>query len=953
MAQHKTIRGEIRNLAVVSVALALTITFLFSAFYTASSARHKAVLELETLARITALNSQSALLFDDGKVSEENLNALAPRRDIVAAEIVTRKGVTLARMVFGSNGSKENSTRLTERAVRFLVVTFGGDFLVTIEQPVIIDGTPLGKVRLEADFTPVWMGILYSLGTFIGAMVLALLLSTFLAHRLLGNIILPIERLGNSAKNIARTRQYSLRVEKLVDDELGVMTDQFNLMLEEVEKRDQELLDKSNFLEQEVQSRTGTIRNAMGEMYSLLNSMAEGAYGIDTKGHCKFVNASFLRILGYAHADEVIGKNTHELFHHSYPDGSPYPVSECKIYDTFRTGQGCNVSDEVFWRKDGVAVAVEYRSRPLVVGGEVQGAIATFIDITERKKAEAELKIAAAAFESQEGILVTDAHGLILRVNGAFTRITGYTAAEVMGKNPNMLASGRHDADFFAEMWGSIHRAGSWEGEIWNQRKNGDVYPEYLIITAVKGVDGIVTNYVGTLTDITLRKAAEEEIQRLAFFDPLTGLPNRRLLLDRLSQALASSARSGREGALLFIDLDHFKTLNDTLGHDVGDMLLQQVAERLTACVREGDTVARLGGDEFVVMLEDLSELPIEAAAQTEAVGDKILSTLNRLYQLSSHEYHNTPSIGATLFNHHQQGADDLFKQADIAMYQAKKAGRNTLRFFDPQMQASITARVALESDLRNALEKQQFQLYYQIQVDSAHRPLGAEALIRWPHPERGLVSPVQFIPLAEETGLILPIGQWVMETACAQIGAWQREAPTRDLVLSVNISAKQLRQPDFVAQVHAAVRRHAINPLGLKLELTESMLLESVEETIATMNALNEIGVRFSLDDFGTGYSSLQYLKRLPLCQLKIDQSFVCDIADDGSDKAIVRTIIAMAQSLNLEVIAEGVETEEQREILLSNGCTNYQGYLFGKPVPIEQFEASLKSGGSDSSRP
>ncbi len=470
----------------------------------------------------------------------------------------------------------------------------------------------------------------------------------------------------------------------------------------------------------------------------------------------------------------------------------------------------------------------------------------------------------------------------------------------------------------------------------------------WIALTCAPSLDGSgkVVGGIGILQDITERRQAAEEIQQLAFYDTLTSLPNRRLLLDRLKHALASSARSGRDGALLFLDLDHFKTLNDTLGHDVGDLLLQQVAARLTACVREGDSVARLGGDEFVVLLEDLSEHDLEAAAQAEIIADKILHSLNQPYQLAKYEHHSTPSIGVTLFNDHQSGLEELLKQADIAMYQAKKAGRNTLRFFDPQMQANITARAVLEHELRKALAQRQFQLHYQIQVDNAGHALGAEALIRWLHPERGLVSPFDFIPLAEETGLILPIGQWVLDSACAQLKAWQQDALSRELTLSINVSAKQFRQASFVAQVHAAVQDHAINPLLLKLELTESLLLENVEDTIATMNALNDIGIQFSLDDFGTGYSSLQYLKRLPLDQLKIDQSFVRDIATDSSDKAIVRTIVAVAQGLNLDVIAEGVETEDQRQLLLEQGCMHYQGYLFGRPVPIAEFEAALKKG-------
>ena len=555
-----------------------------------------------------------------------------------------------------------------------------------------------------------------------------------------------------------------------------------------------------------------------------------------------------------------------------------------------------------------------------------------------------DLRIAATAFESQESLMITDSDGVILRVNQAFTESTGYTPEEAVGKTPRLLKSGRHDTGFYRMMWETLLRTGKWQGEIWDRRKNGEIYPKLLTITAVKGNNGLVTHYVGSHIDITERKMAEEKIQHLAFYDPLTGLPNRRLLFDRLQQALASSARVGREGALLFIDLDNFKNLNDTLGHLIGDMLLLQVAQRLSSCVREGDTVARLGGDEFVVMLVDLSGQPIEAAAQTEAIGEKILTSLCKPYQLDIHEHLSTASIGATLFNDHQSSVDELMKQADIAMYQAKKAGRNALRFFDPQMQVSIAARVKLEDELHRALERQEFQLYYQPQVDNSLRSLGAEALIRWIHPERGLVHPLEFISLAEETGLILPIGQWVLETACAQINEWQQNALTRNLVLSVNVSVKQFRQVNFVALVQAAVQHHAINPKLLQLELTESLLLENIEDTIAVMNALSEIGVRFSMDDFGTGYSSLQYLRQLPLDELKIPINFIQDIATNINDESIVRTIIAMARSMDMDIIAEGVETEQQRQLLLKIGCTRHQGFLFSKPVPIKQFEELLK---------
>ena len=575
--------------------------------------------------------------------------------------------------------------------------------------------------------------------------------------------------------------------------------------------------------------------------------------------------------------------------------------------------------------------------------GHATRATGTSLDITDRKLAELEFRIAATAFESQEGMMVTDVNKIILRVNKAFTKISGYTAEEAIGQTPRLVSSGHHHEDFYDSMWQNIAMSGYWEGEVWNRRKNGEVYPQHLTVTAVMSDSGVVTNYVATFTDVTLRNAAEAEINHLAFYDVLTRLPNRRLLIDRLNHALSAGARLGWGGALLFLDLDHFKTLNDTLGHDVGDLLLRQVADRLSVCVREGDTVARLGGDEFVVMLEDLSKHSLEAAAQAETIANKILISISQPYQLGASAYQTTASIGVVLFSENEHSQDVLLKHADIAMYQAKKMGRNTLCFFDPNMQEAINMRAALEVDLRKALDNKQFELYYQVQVDRLGKALGAEALIRWIHPERGLVSPLEFIPLAEETGLILPIGQWVLEAACAQLKAWQTMRQTQGLTLSINVSAKQFYQNTFANQVQTAVQHSGINPMRLKFELTESIMLENIEATITKMKEIKNIGVNFSLDDFGTGYSSLQYLKSLPLYQLKIDRSFVREIAINSSDQAIVRTVIAMAETLNLDVIAEGVETDEQRELLISCGCDAYQGFLFGKPMPIDQFNLAL----------
>jgi diguanylate cyclase (GGDEF)-like protein/PAS domain S-box-containing protein len=553
-----------------------------------------------------------------------------------------------------------------------------------------------------------------------------------------------------------------------------------------------------------------------------------------------------------------------------------------------------------------------------------------------------DLRIAATAFESQEGMFVTDANWVILRVNHAFMGITGYAAEEAVGQRPqSLLGSMQHSGDFYATMQATVVRDGKWQSELWIKRKNGEDFQAWVIITAVKTVEGITTHYVSTQTDITLRKAAEDEIKNLAFFDPLTHLPNRRLLMERLGQALAGGARHQRKGALLFVDLDDFKTLNDTLGHDKGDLLLQQVAQRLSTCTREGDTVARLGGDEFVVLLENLSEDAMEAATQAEVVGEKILSCLNQTYQLSNVTHHSTPSMGITLFGERHETIDEPLKRADLAMYQAKAAGRNTLRFFDPQMQSVVTARAALELSLREAVTQGQFVLYYQAQLMGERKVTGAEVLVRWCHPQHGMVSPAEFIPLAESSGLILPIGQWVLETACAQLVQWATQPDMAHLTIAVNVSPRQFHQVDFVEQVQAVLDKTGARPQCLKLELTEGLLVSNIKDIIVKMKALKCIGVGFSLDDFGTGYSSLTYLKQLPLDQLKIDQSFVKDILTNANDAAIAQMVIVLAESLGLVVIAEGVETEEQRLFLVNQGCHAYQGYLFSRPVPVGDFEA------------
>ena len=480
--------------------------------------------------------------------------------------------------------------------------------------------------------------------------------------------------------------------------------------------------------------------------------------------------------------------------------------------------------------------------------------------------------------------------------------------------------------------------------ELLNYKKNGELFWLELDIVPVDYFDRGLTHWVAVARDITARKGAEDEIEHLAFYDTLTQLPNRQLLMDRLQHALSQGARHAKIGALMFIDLDNFKVLNDTLGHSEGDLLLQQVAARLSGCVRITDTVARLGGDEFVVMLEELGDDPQVAADKTQVVGQKILAALSEPYDLAGHPHHSTCSIGITSFSQDQQSIGDLLKQADLAMYQAKAQGRNAVCLFDPMLQAAASASAGLDTELRQGLRNQEFLLHYQPQVGSDGRMVGVEALIRWRHPERGLVLPDEFISHAEESGLILPLGQWVLESACAQLARWAAHPETKKLSIAVNVSARQFRDPEFVELVMSTIHQSGIRARRLKLELTESSLATGIEVTIAQMGRLKRAGVTLSIDDFGMGYSALSYLKRLPLDQLKIDRTFVKDVLTDPNDAAIARTIIGLAQSLGLAVMAEGVETEAQREFLARHGCESYQGHLFCRALPIDELEAFMR---------
>lgn len=569
-------------------------------------------------------------------------------------------------------------------------------------------------------------------------------------------------------------------------------------------------------------------------------------------------------------------------------------------------------------------------------------AVVSIVDISKRRRAEDELRIAAIAFESQSGMIVTDSQANILRVNPAFTRLTGYSAEEAVGKTPRLLSSGRHPPEFYRQMWATIIEKGQWQGQIWNRHKNGKIFSEWLTITAAVDANERTTHYVSTFSEITESAEAEARIHRLAYYDALTQLPNRRLLHDRIGQALVAISRNGLYGAILLVDLDGFMALNDRHGHDSGDQLLLEVTRRLLLTVRDSDTVSRLDGDQFVVVLEELSGDEEEAATLAGQVAGKLGTAISQPCLINGNDFHCTASIGVSLF-HAQDTVEQLLKHANLAMYQAKAAGRNGLRFFDPVLQAKIDDHSALIDDLHQALTEQQLQLHYQPQFDTEGRVIGAETLLCWTHPQRGPVAPDIFIPLAEESGLIMSIGYWVLETACAQLKAWATNDNASELRLAVNVSPRQFADPDFAHQVRSVLAASGANPARLKLELTESLALDNIEDTIEKMNLLKALGITFSMDDFGTGYSSLAYLTQLPLDELKIDRSFVMNLPDNATDGIIARTIITMGRGLALKVVAEGVETEQQRAFLEFHGCHAYQGYLYSRPLPQFRFEEFL----------
>lgn len=677
---------------------------------------------------------------------------------------------------------------------------------------------------------------------------------------------------------------------------------------------------------------------------NILDAMSECAAVLSTKAEFLYANPALCKMFDQTTQRAIKGKKLYDIFPDKYAS---------KLLSIIGTAKSHNVWYELdFDQKNGHSYLIKLSVSPILNKREIIGYVALIVNVSENNKSHELLEnerfsLAQAQKVAKMGSWETQIDSLSVKWSEEIHRI--------FETNPSTFNPSHQT---FLELVHPDDRAEVDKAFITSMSQKSDQTLEHRLLMSDGRVKFVEEHWrvcfdknenaervIGTCQDITERKLTEQRIQHLAFYDSLTNLPNRQLLLDRLNTIHASSLRNLNYDAVLFIDLDHFKNLNDTQGHIIGDMLLVEVAQRLQSCVRKTDTIGRLGGDEFIVIMSDLYPDIQKAAAFVENLGKKILNSISEPFILNGREYFGSTSIGISMFCNQEISVTELLKRADTAMYQAKNAGRNTLRFYDPEMQASVEARSVMENDLRVALKEEQFKMFYQMQVDHSKKILGAEVLIRWIHPKLGLIPPIQFISLAEETGLILPIGQWVLNDACAQIKTWEKSPHTKNLKISINVSARQFHQPDFVDQVINAVTKHSIDPVKLKLELTESLVLNNIDLTILKMNTLKQFGMHFSLDDFGTGYSSLSYLTKLPLDELKIDQSFVRNISTNKKDAVVVQTIIGMAKTLGLNVIAEGVETEAQRQFLEKHGCKFCQGYLFGKPVPLAVFESLLLS--------
>jgi diguanylate cyclase (GGDEF)-like protein/PAS domain S-box-containing protein len=702
-----------------------------------------------------------------------------------------------------------------------------------------------------------------------------------------------------------------------------------------VERRTVELTLANKNLQLEIAERKQTeeaLQKSESRLRTLVENIPEKIIMKDKNFVYMLSNNNYARDMGIQF-EEIMGKTDYD-FHP--PDLAEKSMAEDR--EVMTSGKTMEVEEK--HTRHGKELVIQVVKTPVYNSqSNVVGVLGIFRDITKRKQIEEELRLSAAVFENtNEGVIITDKDANIVAINKSFTEITGYTSEEVIGKNPKLLKSGRHSQTFYQTMWTSIQEKGQWKGEIWNRRKNGEVYPQWLNISVVKNDQNEVINHVAVFSDISTLKESEKQLEHIATHDTLTNLPNRLLFNDRLEHALEHARRQGTKVALLYMDLDNFKGINDSFGHPFGDRLLQVVADRLTICIRSEDTVARLGGDEFTIIAENITH-----SYDAAVVAHRVLDSLSKPFAIEGHEIFTTASIGISLYPDHGNDVHVLIKNADTAMYHAKKIGRNKYEFYDSEMTILAQERIMLETALRYAMKRKEFILHYQPQIDVDRRQIvGTEALVRWHKPKIGLIFPNKFIPLSEDIGLISSIGEWVLYTACAQGHAWQL-AGYPSLRMAVNISSRQFLKKDFVEKVKQILKETGFTPSLLEIEITESTMMKNIDENIAILKYLKALGIGIAIDDFGVGYSSLSYLKQFSIDRLKIDRSFIKNIPHNSNDMAIASAIIAIARSLGIKVIAEGVETQNQMNFLISQYCTEVQGYIFSPPVPAEEFKRLL----------
>ncbi len=922
------------------------------------------------LARALASSSASLVLTSDVAGLQEVLQGFVDAPDLKFALVLSPQGEVLGSTkpkLIGRYVSDTISKRLLGVPAEFTTL-IDDDALIDVAMPITVSGRHLGWARVEMTrrSSNANLNLLGTtgLGFSLLAVFASFVMAAWLSWRLTGrfyHLIHVMKAVENGDRQ--------LRSDVTTKDEVGKLAQSFNGMLDTLNDSERELERINRLYAAWTESSEVIVRqkNEVLLLNRICQILAERVpfelVWIGVPSDDGWVNpvaisgisSDYLKKVrvsidadkqeGQGPASAAIIGGVHKVFNHFLEDANAYWHSAAVKFNFNSVGAfPISRGGKIFG-----CIAVYSSELNFFSSGHIDLMSGLADDITfaldnldreqQQRVAAIKLEQAATVFEySKEGIMVTDAHNIIISVNRSFVEITGYAAEEVIGQNPKILSSGLQPPEFYERMWVQIVETGSWQGEVWDRRKSGEVYPEALTVIQVKNSDGVVINHLAIFSDISERKIAQERIQQLAHYDVLTGLPNRVLFSDRLEQAIIAAQRNHSKIALLFLDIDRFKQINDTLGHGVGDRLLQNVGQRLLSCVREQDTVSRQGGDEFILVLSDAG------CAGAEVVAQKVLQSILQPYSIEEHDLRITASIGIAVYPDHAKDSESLIKYADVAMYQAKENGRNCYSTFHPAMNESSYERLKLETALRAALERDQLRVYYQAQVDLQDgRIVGCEALVRWLHPELGMIYPDKFIPLAEETGLIISINHWVLEQAIKQCRAW-RDAGFNALTMSVNLSALQFRQHNLLPQVKDLLDKYELPPQVLDLELTEGILMQGVERTLATLHELSAMGVILSLDDFGTGYSSLSYLKRFPIQQLKIDQSFVRDVINDASDATMVRTIILMAHSLKLDVIAEGVETQEQAAFLMQCGCERAQGYHFRRPVTAEEFELLLQ---------